>query len=1521
MADRIKTEIDAIDKSIGTLVGRIQTLKKELESGNWGTQQLSDFEAKLDKLNQTLSRKVGKRETLVSKQDTQELDRLNKSIDTTAKRLKQLRDIDATQRAKPKPDADFEFINKQIEKYDRALSSLESRRAKRFDPISGKRLTEEQLNLKQAPIPTPSADDVQKRINLQVLGVNATNAEIEAQTEKAIQQRLEMIRGGVPAGKVGNTISTPAGPAPSPNVTLDPNNPYTAIINQTASQINAGKTSTKAAEDKARADAKRARQAAEAAAKEKELNDLRIRFDTEAVYKNAKAQAEARGFGSQDLQRIIDRGGGIQNLKFAKREQGVEQQFTPYVNTRTGASTPGLSSQFRTFGSDILRDIGQFTKWSIAIAAVYTPMKKLGELITIMVDNESRLADAAIAANIPFEKSGELFDTVAVSANQAGEGINTTIDAYAQAIRAAGRYTEESEKQVATIKLLNDSLILSKLSTLDQAESIDTLSAALLQSDRSLTQGQELLNKWVKVSQIANVTIDGLATGVAVLGDSAETVGVDIDHLNGLIAVLSEQSISGAKEAANTAKALVGAYQSDKSEAALNKYGIALRKANGEVKGFLEIYQELATLRKQGILSETAVSEVALAIGGGGVRRAKDASALISSTDRLNDIARESAKITGEDSLANDALAKKLETVQTANTRLANSFQELAQTLGDSGGLLDVFKGMINGLTGMTKATDELFTLLGRSGPILAAVTAGLIAMQAASSGTKATLLAQLGATPGSIFGGKNQFGAGIGYGKGLLADVLQMNYRGAGVVGGLGVAAQGASNIQAGRNENAIANVAGGAIGAAIGASLGGPIGLAAGANVGSAMADAFVNAVNEHSKDLADYFIPKTTTTAQAQEERDKKKTYRGKSTEELIDTAYNSLGFFGKLQSFFAASVGPGFSAYGGKKESAGLATLKTENPELYKELNRQFQKQLALERASQLAEPPVGGAYEKQRKLLEEQATQARQAQLGRLATGQITTAEYGRITNQISGFPATSIKSVTAFGDEITKVSKDIQTTTDAYDAFLYIAENGTQEQINLISSYSDDILKIKGILETWSPALIDSTMTFSFGDVKVTSKEQFKKLLADLQKQGSTALGVTLGQVQAQETQKIKLPPLVGDYTKAPSRKDYETSVQEGTRIQQQFYEESGKTVEEVAKLKAGIETWYTAVDSGGRVVFQATSGLEQRFYELGKSAAEAAGKLEDINQPIGFQKYDVPISTLNNLAQQSLQIGQGWQQKFNYDYKPEDQIAIDNQGIVQPLHADFKILALLLEKLNEKAQKQLDGQYNIPEGATFWVPLTAAYYRNKEAGAGGAGDLLAGLDLNENTGATDANTQALRELTAKYQSDNHLVREYGYGGGPTNTKQQQYEQTLREYKNQSNKITTPYSQLYLHTLRENQSAAEKLPGGTPTFNQTGMSQLLTELRNILRGLFTPQTPGRNVTGGYAAGSAGGGYKGPANTAVNTTPTTKLDLRLSSNVNLLVDGRVLASTLQSYLASELLRTESSQGTITKRYVI
>ncbi len=1543
MANNVEQQILNVSKSIDTLTSKITKLQEKMNSGDYGTGQLRQMQRQIDQLNTSLETKKTTQFKLISEKDVQAA---NKAIESTRRQLEYLRTESKSRASGKAPFLDYspEQLEKEITKYERTLKSFQTRLqnlkiSKKYGvPLNNTPIDDIAEKLRPASIKNrlqkqgiepldeaPKGGDraaVERRINQRTLGLALTNDELKAKIAESRKIAADILYGRPGTGENGVPVSRNeilGGFQPG-------DKPYTVPPQNQASIENEVKLTEKQIAAKKKLEEE-----------EKKLADLRHKIATDPAYKQYMEQLRARNLDENDIQSALNRGGSITQVTAARNMGGVNNKFQSYVNEKTGTSTPALSSQFRSFGSDIARDIGQFAKWSIAVAAVYTPLQKLGELMSIMVDNESRLADATIAANVPFSKAGAIFDQVAVSANAAGESINTTIDAYTQAIRAAGRYSTEQEKQAAATKLLNDSLVLSKLSTLDQATSIDTLSAALLQSDRELTQGAELLNKWVRVSQIANVGIDALATGVAVLGDSAETVGLSVDQLNGLIAVLSEQSISGGKEAANTAKALVGAYQSDKAEAALNKYGVALRKTNGEVRSFLEIYQELAQLRKEGVLSESAVSELSLALGGGGVRRAKDASALINSTERLNALAEESAKVTGNDSTAQDALAKKLETVQTANTRLANSFQELAEVLGNEGGLLDGMKTLVNLMTDAVKGSTELFSVLGRSGPILATVVAGLGAMNAYYSvgGRKDVALSALGAQGGGFKG----FGFGLGGGPtggqfgastggGPLADILRMNYRGAGIIGGAGVALQAGSNLAAGKNENALANVAGGVIGAAIGATFG-PMGLAIGANIGSAAGDAMVNSLKTHKGDFESIFAPPEQRGAGNFEELKKffsntsvgnaplPKTLAGLSDDEIKRLLFTAVGGgsedTGTLKS-------RNFAFFQNKQYTEGgaaLELLRRNNPEVAKIFEQEYARRKAEEEAKRKTEVQ---ATSPQFVNLQNQASAARQAQLGQLAQGKITTADYGRISSQLGGFPSVALKSVNAMDENFQNISKDITSASEAYDAFLYIAQYGTQEQITQLSTYSDDILKLKEYIGRLQKGenVIDTTLELSFGDVKITSLEQLQKLLGESQSSLKTNLGVSYNLAQQQQAQKITLPPLVGDYNKPTAIEDYNKAVEDGKAIQLKYYQSVGKTDQEIQSLISGIETFYTTVTTGSDAIFKATSGLEQRFYELAKAAQEA-------EKGFGLQQFDVDRATLERLAQQSIALGNTWQQQTLNDSTPgnfatqqEDLLALTNDGVAKPIHADFRILALLLEKIVDQNQKQLDGQYNIPEGATFWVPLTAAYYRNKDTGSGDLQSMLDSLAVDTNTSATNENTRALQELSTGLTNTDRLKLEYP---AASINKYDPYGIAQRAEPGNRGAITKyapgglanpmPREQ----PLDYNAMNANRLRNAEYPISATTQS-VVDSLKNMFQG-FQQGFPANKspIQPGLPS------FNGKTQATSPVTPTTKLDLKFSSNVNLMVDGRILAQTLQSYMASELLRTEQTTGVTTKRYVI
>jgi TP901 family phage tail tape measure protein len=402
-------------------------------------------------------------------------------------------------------------------------------------------------------------------------------------------------------------------------------------------------------------------------------------FDPETDFKGSTGFAGG-AYRTSDWSRPDDRGGTY-------REK-------IRVDSMGNASTGFIPKANQSFAQGIGKDLGDLMKWSIAISAIYGPLNAMSEAMAQLISNEVKLATVSIALNTNAATTATVFKDVYAASKTAGEEVSLIIDAFGAAYTAAGRINNEYQRYTATVQLLDDAMKLSKLSTLDEAGAIDVLTAALYQTAKAptpgatgsdtaaaaLERGSDLIDQWVQVSKVAAVTVETLATGVAVLGDSAETAGMSIEQMNAMIATLSEVSLSSGKETANIAKALIGNYQQESAVKELNRLGIAVVDTTGKTRQFLDVMTDVANLRSSGILGDEDFSRLTLALGGGGIRRQKDVSAFIENFGRMQQLSGMQGDAGGASA---EALAKQLDTVQTSTTNLQNSFVNLAQTMGN----------------------------------------------------------------------------------------------------------------------------------------------------------------------------------------------------------------------------------------------------------------------------------------------------------------------------------------------------------------------------------------------------------------------------------------------------------------------------------------------------------------------------------------------------------------------------------------------------------------------------------------------------------------------------------------------------------------------------------------------------------------------------------------------------------------------------------------------------------------------
>jgi len=1073
-------------------------------------------------------------------------------------------------------------------------------------------------------------------------------------------------------------------------------------------------------------------------------------YQTTDRYTSARKIAEERGFTPGTLRSIKGSGiEGIEKLTYAYKDmQGINRELALFTDIN-GRVLPTASRQFSNFASSVGRDFRELMKWTIAIQLIYGPIRKLQEIMTLMIGNEVRLADASIAVSDSTLKMGQIFDIANDAANAMGENVSEVITNFSEAYQATGGMGTAMERTAAATQLMNDALILSKLSSLNATQSIDVLASALRQSGMELTEGGTLLDKWVRVTKVANVSLDTLATGFSVLGEAASAAGLNDEQLNAVLAVTSETMGVTGREAANMARSFVAGFQSDKAVAALNSVGIATKTTSGEMRTLLDLQRDLYNAKQAGTISPGVYSKLTLAIGGG-TRRQAAVAGFIESFPRISQIVDAQSNVSGQ---ASAALAKQLDTVQTSMTRLQNAFQSLAQSLGDEGGLLDIFKVVLDLFSAVTTMADKMFESVGKAGPVLAlALGAGIMIKSQGPLWTK-NFAGSVGVGVANLTGGVGPNGEPNRYGTfaqnvllggrptqpGTPATAISAE-KITGIVGSailMGVlpALTNFGNYGAGKDKFGAAKGTADIIGAGIGAVLI-PQAPMIGAAIGMAISEAFVTAA---TKDLTALLVSGG------------KEVASGRGTSQYDTTVQERLGG-GNAKQWLASIVAwidataikavvPNIpEGYGAKlptTESVLYQWLgknifgggeKAGGKEAQAEFDAWYNSQIAsgaitpettfrpFEDATKKEQTDHGAYIDTQRKLREQEL-------LDDLIKGKTTPTAYTGKMEGLGTFKEVSTRFFAAFGDEWIKISDDINTAEDAYSAFMDIFMYGGEEQIASLTAMVTDVAELTAKVEALKEA--------------GASRETTAPLEAEIAR---------LQEILAQSANAMANQTFF-EKNPVPQMFNQGRAITGDKAMLKEWLLRSGAAEAGFLGSKGGgnqtreqIEAYRTLtnedisipIEEGGQIVYKKLTQLAE---DLGIPQELIGGDwLQKIfDEMIAEGKLDIKIEVvqkgLTDIGLPRSQEGllTQWVNYFTAMFKnwgvtdeTRPQVIIWEDGQWSEMKAGDKAFAMAQEKMNETLTKQLEqGMWNIPEGATWMLPLQSAYYNGPPQGSG----------------------------------------------------------------------------------------------------------------------------------------------------------------------------------------------------------
>jgi hypothetical protein len=278
-------------------------------------------------------------------------------------------------------------------------------------------------------------------------------------------------------------------------------------------------------------------------------------------------------------------------------------------------------------------------------------------------------------------------------------------------------------------------------------------------------------------------------------------------------------------------------------------------------------------------------------------------------------------------------------------------------------------------------------------------------------------------------------------------------------------------------------------------------------------------------------------------------------------------------------------------------------------------------------------------------------------------------------------------------------------------------------------------------------------------------------------------------------------------------------------------------------------------------------------------------------------------------------------------------------------MEKDWKIVQYILQQILKTEEKQLDGMYNLPSGASFYVPFQAWAMDRETREASATGE----VELDSST--FDASSQNIYRSIDNFSQyvdmfgryvmgidfgNNADNKEFRLKAGEIRFGEKHPDSTDYDTVYGQPKYTGPRGATAINPYVDEYGRPKIGPGGgtngamaagsapvepSPNSGVTGgldftkdvTLNAIIDLINALRTLLSPGAGQDNVTDPQT-------YSIPQTNEMPTV-TTALSLNLQSQTQLIVDGRTLADIIKPYLYEDMVAYEGGAGSATSNYVM
>lgn len=281
--------------------------------------------------------------------------------------------------------------------------------------------------------------------------------------------------------------------------------------------------------------------------------------------------------------------------------QGVHQGVKQAGPINIRANVTGIDS--KKFTLPLGRITGDLTQFQSSLDASVARVLAFGASASVLAGITSAMKQMVVAG-IQVEKT--LAD-INVILNLSSSGLagfskgmfdiaRRTGQSFKDVGAAAVEFSRQGLGAQETLKRLNDAMILSRLSGLDAAQAVNTLTATINGFNQEALSSTEIVNRLASVDASFAVSTQDLANALARSGAVAQDAKVSFNELVAAVTAVQQTTARGGAVIGNGLKSIFTRIQRSSTRDSLEALGVSTQNASGEFRGAIPILRDYAKI-------------------------------------------------------------------------------------------------------------------------------------------------------------------------------------------------------------------------------------------------------------------------------------------------------------------------------------------------------------------------------------------------------------------------------------------------------------------------------------------------------------------------------------------------------------------------------------------------------------------------------------------------------------------------------------------------------------------------------------------------------------------------------------------------------------------------------------------------------------------------------------------------------------------------------------------------------------